>query len=718
MRCTSLLLAATLVALAGCTTPPERPQVAALPATEHGATAAPRDAVVDRAFGLELPDPYRWMEGEDNARFDAWFRAQVAASRARLDALPTLAAWNARLEKLATATTTHDMLRLVGDRLFFLRVQGASLPVLAVREADGSERVLVDPATLGDSALILGYSVAPDGSKLAVNLGFHGNEIGQIAFFDSRSGARLPDTLEPVWSEFPAHWLPDGSGVLYTRMRATSADDADPLQGMSARLHRFGTPGTSDHVLARAGANDALAIAANDFPSFRVTPGSDWVLLAISGARASLRLCVARLPEVLAAQPAWRCVVDDADAIQGTAQHGDTLYLLSAKGAPNRRVLSLDLRDPTQTIGDAQVAVPERPDAVLTGFSVGADGLYLRSMWRGMDRIERYAWSDGALAAIDLPYPGASHMLQADPRQPGVLLSLESWTEQRRMYRYDGQALVDLELGMRGAPSYPEIEAEQLTASSADGTQVPLTVIHRRDLALDGHARALMAGYGGYGISIQPTFSPFHLEWVKQGNVRATCHIRGGGELGDAWRQAGAGANKQRGVEDFIACAGELARRGYSTPARTAGNGTSMGGVLAGGAYTTAPASWGAMVISVGLLNPVRLLAAKNGANQIAELGDPRTAEGLRQLRAMDPYQHVRDGEHYPPLLLVTGMADQRVAPWNSGKFGASVRHASPTTPVWYRSDEESGHFISNLSAAAREFADVYGFLEAMLGPD
>ena len=179
--------------------------------------------------------------------------------------------------------------------------------------------------------------------------------------------------------------------------------------------------------------------------------------------------------------------------------------------------------------------------------------------------------------------------------------------------------------------------------------------------------------YGGYGSVNQPFFNPVLLEWVQAGNVLADCHVRGGGENGDAWRIAGTGPNKQRGIEDFIACAQELEKRGYSVPARTGGFGGSMGGILTGGAYTTSPHTWGAMVVQSGIFNPVRLLAAKNGANQIAEMGDPRTEQGMKQLLAMDPYQRVQAGTKYPPLMLVTGAVDQRVAPWNSGKFGAKV---------------------------------------------
>jgi prolyl oligopeptidase len=380
-------------------------------------------------------------------------------------------------------------------------------------------------------------------------------------------------------------------------------------------------------------------------------------------------------------------------------------------------VLALDLDNPKARLADARVAIAERADAVLSDVESARDGLYVKSMRRGLDQVERMDYAGDALHALTLPYLGSIFLLRTDPRQDGALLSLESWTTPRKVYRYDPAAngLNDTGLGMLDAPEYPDLVAEETEATSADGTAVPLSIVHPKSMPMDGKARAIVEGYGGYGASEQPFFHPATLEWPHAGNVYAICHVRGGGENGDAWRTGGTGPNKQRGVEDFIACAQALAKRGYSSPRLTAGFGGSMGGILTGGAYTTKPDAWGAMMVQSGIFNPVRLLAAKNGANQIGEMGDPRTAEGLKQLLAMDPYQHVHDGVRYPPLLLVTGAVDQRVAPWNSGKFGARVIAAAPKTPVWFRTDDQFGHFATNANAQALEMADIYAFADAQL---
>lgn len=679
------------------------------PATRHVDT-------VEHAFGLDMPDPYRWMEGEKNLEFDTWLKAQGKASRKNLDALPSLDTWQKRLAMAASASTPQFRHRLVGDRLFFFRAPAGKEAMLMVREPNGSEHTIFDPnAEKGSS--VSNYQPSPDGSKVTINIGHGGNEIGEVAVFDVATGKRLADTLKPVWSEFNPSWLPDGSGFFYTRMRDIKPEDADSAQGMGAYLHEIGQPQSSDKLVARAGAQDALKIAASDFPSVQLAPGSDWAVLKVAGARISMRACVAPAKDAIAGKADWRCLVDDTDNIQRVAMHGDTAYLLQARDAPNRQILALDLGDPQASLAKAKVVVPERPDGVLTEFDIAHDALYLKSMRHGLDHVERMDYASNTLAPVAMPAEGSIYLMRTDPRQDGALLSLESWAAPRKVYRYDaaGMKLTDTGLGELDAPSYPDVTSEEIEATSADGTKVPLSVIRRKQMPMDGSARAIVQGYGGYGVNLQPYFSPIALEWAQAGNVMATCHVRGGGENGDAWRTGGAGLNKQRGIEDFIACAQELASRGYSSPKLTAGFSGSMGGILAGGAYVTAPQAWGAMMVQSGIFNPVRLLAAKNGANQIGEMGDPRTADGMKQLLAMDPYQHVRDGVKYPPLLLVTGAVDQRVAPWNSGKFGARVMAASPMTLVWFRTDEQFGHFATNANAQALEMADIYSFADAKL---
>jgi len=669
--------------------------------------------VVDDAFGMTLPDPYRWMEGENNAEFDAWLRDQGIQTRKILDALPALAGWRDRLSKVAGATRGHGGHVVVGDRLFFRRVEAGQEAKLMWRDAGGRERVLFDPKAQEGQATITNYSVSPDGRRVTVNVGRGGNEISQIEVYDVDTGTRLPDVLTPVWSEFNPSWLPDGSGFAYTRMDPSMKDD--PLQGMASYLHLLGRPQSEDTLLARADGAPPLDIAPASFPIVDFIAGSDWTMLAVVGARASSRLCFAPRVDVLAGRPGWRCPVDFEDNVSWTSVHGDNAYLLQTGDTPYGRILALDLRTDA-TLAGAREVVAQRNEVVATDLGAARDGLYVKTMRDGRDHLERLDYASGALKEIALPVQGTARYLRAAADEDGAIVSLEDWTTSRSFHRVAADGTVtDMKLGNDAPADYSDIVAENLEAISADGTRVPLSLLRRKDLKRDGAALALVDGYGGYGSTTQPFFFPMYLEWSKSGHVLAYCHVRGGGEKGDAWRLGGTGINKQRGVEDFIACAKTLSQLGYTTAARTAGFGASMGGVLAGGAYVTEPSAFGAIAMNAPILNPVRLLAAKNGANQISEMGDPRTADGMRQLLAMDPYQRVKDGTRYPLLFVNVGIADQRVAPWNTGKFAARVAHASPQTPIWLRTDDGLGHFPTSQSAFAIVFADLYAGIEAAL---
>lgn len=726
--------------------PPLSPRIAAaacalalgvLPAFAQ--TAAPPKArtvdAVDHIFGVTLHDPYRWMEGEHNTEFQQWLAAQGEDTRARLDALPTLKAWQQALAKTNGATVVHSGQRYVGDRLFFIRQAAQGNGTLMVREADGTERVLLDPGTLegdGGHASITLFVPSPDGSKVAVDIDHGGNEVTRLEVLDVASGKPTGDAVAPVWGEFGAQWLPDGSGFAYTQMAPPDQrTGGDPLQDMRARLHRLGTPAARDPILLRAGsgdgANASFPIPANRFPVIAFPAGSRWALGSASGAQPEQRFCVALQAEAAKPGAHWRCIASLDDKVQSATIHGDTLYLVSTRARSNGQVLALDLSRPDATIEDARSIVPLEGDEMVVGISLydtqqvaaARDALYVKVSREGLDGIRRVDYRNGTIDTVPMPLEGAASLFHADGNQDGFLLELRGWTTPPRSWRYDpaDHALHSLGQDEASPADYSMIEATETDLVSEDGTHVPLTILHRRDAALDGSHRAIVFGYGSYGLSILPSFKPVRLEWVKHGNVFAYVHVRGGGEKGEAWHLAGKGPNKHKGVEDFVAGVARLSELGYSRPQRTALISGSAGGLLIGGAVTRYPDKFGAAVFLVSVLNPVRLLQAPNGANQLGEFGDPRKASDFPWMLANDPYQQIKPHTAYPAMMLDVGLNDSRVAPWQTGKFAARLRQSNTSgRPVWIRTDANGGHGIQHsLGAEAAEFADIYAFLEAQL---
>jgi prolyl oligopeptidase len=298
----------------------------------------------------------------------------------------------------------------------------------------------------------------------------------------------------------------------------------------------------------------------------------------------------------------------------------------------------------------------------------------------------------------------------------------EGWTHPLGYYGYEpGHPPVAIE-ALAGATNadFSNVVADEVEAVSSDGARVPLSIVRRQDIARDGARPTIVRGYGGYGTSSTPVFSPTLLAWIERGGVYAVCHVRGGGEKGRAWHVDGMLERKMNGIHDFEACGQALIDARLSSPAHLFAQGGSMGGVLIGRLITDRPELFAAAHIAVGIVNPLRLRAAKNGPTQIPEVGDPDTEAGFRTLLAMDPYQHVAAAA-YPATIFTVGLNDARVSPWMTGKMAARMQAlGTGSKPVAIRIDADAGHGPgSTRDQAFTERADVWSFFLAISGdPD
>jgi prolyl oligopeptidase len=334
----------------------------------------------------------------------------------------------------------------------------------------------------------------------------------------------------------------------------------------------------------------------------------------------------------------------------------------------------------------------------------------------GVDSFVRLPYA-GQQELISPPYDGQAALIDATTDTDGLMFTLQGWTHPRALYAYDPnrKALTDLNLGASSLRDYSgTVDSETTEARSQDGTMVPVTILRPKGYKANGKTKAIVFAYGAYGATVtQPAFDVMSLEWVANGNLYVLAGIRGGGEKGDAWRLAGKGAAKARGVEDMIAAADLMRARGYSDSRHIVLYSASAGGIVVGNAVDRFPDRFGAAIIHAGMLNPTRLAADSNGANQYAEFGDPNTPQGFSDLKAMDAYLNLKPGQHYPAVMLDVGLNDNRVAPWNSGKYGAQLKYyVKGSGVVLFRTDADSGHFGTSLSQAAAESADHYAFVD------
>jgi len=295
-----------------------------------------------------------------------------------------------------------------------------------------------------------------------------------------------------------------------------------------------------------------------------------------------------------------------------------------------------------------------------------------------------------------LPIEGTLGLSGGDPRLPGVLLSLTSWTKAYRIYRYDPAAKGVTDTGLQPPGPFDDaadIEAVEVKAQSYDGTPIPLSIIYRKGLKLDGSHPTLLSGYGAYGITEDPSYDPRSLAWLERGGVLAVAHVRGGGEYGEEWHQGGMLKNKPNTWRDFIACAEYLVQHGYTSPGKLAGQGGSAGGILIGRAFTERPDLFAAALDDVGLSDMIRDMFSPDGPLNVPEYGDLKTLEGFKNLYEISAYYHVKDGTHYPAVLLTTGMNDPRVVSWEPGKMAARLQAATRgDKPMLLRVNYQGGH--------------------------
>ncbi|MDB4957378.1 MAG: f1pep1 2 [Myxococcales bacterium] len=736
-------LAAALLCAAGCC-PPESHAKATLPQPPAPAPEAklvePPDArvasrspagppiarkvdVVDKDFGLSIADPYRWMEGTDNAEYTTWLRAQGDWAATQLAKIPGREKLHARVTELGLGVTAVYNVQLAGQRLFhYVLPAGEQLAKLAVRDPDGKTRVLVDPKTLGDAsshASLHAYSASPDGKLVSYTVSTGGGEVGKLHIMDVATGKELPDVIERIWGEGAASWLPDGKSFFYTQL-AVPQPGVDPMTGQLARLHKLGDSTDQDITILGRNPEATLKLAPEEWPGLWAPPGTGWVLTFVGGAHSEQRVAVAKLSELDLTgngKTPWRIVSDYADGIESAVIHGDRIYLQTYKDAPNRKIISVPVATPE--LAKARLEIAEDPNATISGTPVAKDAMYLLHMVNGFARLSRWPWS-GKPMPIALPYEGWAPDLAADMTRDGLVFQVEPWLHPGAYFAYDPKTKQVTPAGLASSSTADSssIVAEEVEATSADGTKIPLSILHAKDLVLDGSHPTMMSAYGAYGSSQTPGFSASRLAWIERGGVVAVAHVRGGGEKGRRWQDDGSRDKKMNGIRDLIACGEYLVEKQYTSRQKLAITGGSMGGILIGRALTERPDLFAAAQIAVGAVNPLRILAAENGANQKSELGDPATEAGYKSLLEMDPYHHVKPDTAYPAVIFTVGANDHRVAPWMTGKMAARLRASSTSRkPILVRVESDAGHGLgSTRDQAFAERADVWSFFLSVFG--
>lgn len=688
------------------------------PASLVSCPVARRADNVDDYHGEAVPDPYRWLEDSADAETKSWVSAQNQLTEALLAKVPTREAIRSRLTEL------WDYARFGvpferGGRWFQTRNAGLQdQPVVYIMDTPDEEgRALLDPNVLSaDGTVAVGaISVSPDGTKMAYATSASGSDWLTWHVTEVASGADLGDALE--WSKSPAaEWRKDSSGFYYAAMEPPRPGREYQETSREKRIffHRTGTSQQDDELVFDP--EDAAL-------SPEVTLSADGRYLILSLSRGIGPGGELRVLDLENRKLGYRLLVPACDAMAAVvASEGSTFYVLTDDTADRRRIVAIDLDHPERSRW--REIIPAASDTLLEAHFFGNRIVchYLRDACSLLRVFEL----DGTFVR-DIPLPAMTTLagspieheaIEGTAGSDLVHFEVVSFTESASLWSHDlrsGKTVLVRAASVSLDPA--EFVTERVAVTSPDGTTVPMFLTRRRDLARSGEVPALLYGYGGVGVSITPSFSVPWAVWLERGGILAVASLRGGGEYGRAWHEAGRRANKQNVFDDFCACARWLANSGWSRGDRIAINGGSNGGLLVGGSLTQHPELFGAAIADVGVFDMLRYHRFTVGRVWKTEYGDPEDATEYKWLRRYSPLHNVRPGR-YPPTLLTTGDHDDRVVPGHSYKFAAALQAAQRAdAPVLLRVDTGAGHGGGKpTTKSIAEAADRLAFLEAALG--
>ena len=691
---------------------------------------APVRNVVDDYFGTKVTDPYRWMEDLKNPELQNWMKAQNDYARSVLDSISGRQ-W--LLDSILRYDNGRD--RVIGvaeyGGRYFYRKMGAQRDNygLYVRDAGSRrERLLVDPDRFKAPNTTIHYALdyffaSPDGKYVAYGVSPGGSENSVLHILDVDADRDLPETMERA--PYPRlSWTADSRSFFYNQLRKPEPGEPPSTRYLDSSLlrHKLGESPQNDVLVLDRLHAPGVPLLDTDLPMMYTSPGSPWLIVyVLHGLLREVSIYAARDTDFAGPKTRWNKIADIADEVMGFDAHsfsayGNHFYVLTHHQAPRFKLIRIDLEHPD--LQAARVVIPES-DAILVGSQIGKDGVYIQELQGGIGKLVRTGLNGGASEAVALPFEGAITELFADPRAPGAIVQTESWVRPPVYLRVGkGHKASDLELIPKPAFDYSQLESVEVTAPAADGTLIPLSIVFKRGIAKNGAHPTILEGYGAYGVTLDPIFAPRFIPWLERGVIWSTAHIRGGGEYGEEWHNAGRKLTKQNTIGDLIACAEYLIREKYTSPKYLAAEGGSAGGITVGGALTQRPDLFAVILDDVGDSDSLRSELMASGPANIPEFGTVKTEEGFKGLYAMDAYVHVKDGTPYPAVILTTGINDPRVEPWQASKMAARLQAAtSSSKPILLRVDYDAGHgFGSGKSQSDQELADEMSFALWQIG--
>ena len=676
-----------------------------------------RDAVVDNYFGSRVPAPYRWMEDLNSPELAHWVAQENALTFAYLERIAVRNWMKARLTRLWNYEKVSVPHREAG-KLFFDENSGLQNQsvIYEAATATAKPRVLIDPNVLSPdgSVALLDYAPSHDGHDLAYALSQGGSDWETIHVRDSSSGRDLSDQVR--WVKFSnIAWTRDSKGFFYSRYPAPPPGEAisDKVVNQAVYYHFLGTPQSADRkIFARPDLPEWVADASVS------EDGRYLFIMLVNGTSPKNELFYAALgdpahPDVNAKiQPLF--TANDAEYTP-IGYIRDTVFLQTTLDAPNRRVVSFKLADPSPA--HWHTVVPQGRNVIESAVMAGGE-VAVNDLVDAKSAVRLFASDGTPKGTLALPGIGSITSLRARNDTPELFYGFTSYLYPTTVFRYDlkdGRTTVFAKPKVAFDPSH--YVTRQVFYHSKDGTRVPMFITARKDVKLDGNNPTMLYAYGGFDINITPSFSPILPVWLEMGGVYAVANIRGGGEYGEAWHEAGMLGHKRNVFDDFAYAAKYLIREQYTTTPHLGIEGYSNGGLLVGASITEHPGLFGAAYGGAGVMDMLRYQKFSGGALWAPEYGTSDDPQAFKWLYAYSPVQNVKPGTCYPPTILTTADHDDRVVPSHSYKFAARLQHAqSCDNPILLRVATNTSHDYMPTDKRIAQSADVWAFMAYQLG--
>jgi prolyl oligopeptidase len=669
---------------------------------------------VDTYHGTGVADPYRWLEDDNSAETKAWVKAQNAVTDKFLEAMPQ----RLPVRKIYTELYNFERYGLPskeGGRYFWSRNDGLQQQsvIYMAKSLTDKPVVAIDPnqfAADGTVALT-GLKVSRDGRYLAYGKAVAGSDWQVWQVRDLDTGNDLADKTE--WVKFSsAEWTPDGKGYFYSRYDAPKEGAALTGSNFFQKLyyHRIGTPQSADQLVYENPAEKEWGLGAS------VTDDGKNVIINVwkgSGRKNGLLVMPLKNGAVPAAPASvLKTITLDFDAeFTPIGANGNTLWVKTDLDAPRGRVVAIDLTKRERA--DWKTVVAETKDT-LTGADVVGGKILAQYLQDAATAVMVYGLDGKKLSRVSLPGVGSAEGFGGKFNDKETFYSYTSLINPTEIYRYDlstGKSTLFKRPQTAFDPTQYETKREFVT--SKDGTRFPVFIAHRKGLKLDGSTPTLLYGYGGFNVSETPSYRVTASTWMTMGGVYVSASIRGGGEYGAAWHDAGTKGKKQNVFDDFIAAGEWLVANKYTRPNRLAINGGSNGGLLVGAVVNQRPGLFGAAIPQVGVMDMLRFHKFTIGWAWVSDYGTSDQAEDFKWLSAYSPIHNIRPGVNFPPILITTADHDDRVVPAHSFKYAATLQAADTgSAPKLIRIETSAGHGAGKpTSKVIEERADILSFI-------